>query len=179
VRIKILLDCDGVVADFVRGACALHSRPNPYFEPTAQMDYSMRSLWKMQESEFYEGMEFDFWNELYKTKEADDIVQVCSDRVGRRNVCFLTKPTANAGCLEGKRSWLKKHYPGYPYLIGNDKSFCAGEGKILVDDTDANCDDFARHKGRIFLIPRAWNTGWQSETNIAERLDWALGTMEF
>ncbi len=151
----ILLDMDGVIADFNAAAIALH---NPTSHQTF-IGWNPWEQWGLTASDFWTPMGYDFWFNVPKTINANRIVQMCEIAVGQKNVCFLSSPCDTHGCLDGKRAWIKKHFPKYSrqFLIGPAKHFCAHNNSLLVDDSDRNCEDFAKAGGCVCLYPQPWN----------------------
>lgn len=156
---KILLDCDGVIANFVDGACKLHQRPDPYGDEKNIDNGNMQKIWGMTSEEFTKGMDYDFWEGLEKTEHATQIVAVLESAFGRENICILTKPTPTRGACDGKRAWIMKHFPQYGerFLIGPTKTFCSHSNSLLVDDYIKNCRKFVNQGGRAYLVPAKWN----------------------
>jgi hypothetical protein len=72
---RVLLDMDGLIADFVSGISRAHSRPNPYDDPANFGRYEMAEIWGMTDEDFWAPThEEDFWAELEPTAEAAEIV---------------------------------------------------------------------------------------------------------
>lgn len=156
---KVLLDLDGVLVDFVRGMCESHGRENPF--DSGHTDYYLEKAWGMPESEFWAPSDCsEWWAELPKTEEADDIVDLVERYFGMENVCILTSPTLSPLSLAGKVEWIKKHYPEYSrkFLIGPQKHFCANPYNVLIDDHEINIQKFRDHHGIGILVPRPWNS---------------------
>lgn len=154
---KVLLDVDGVLANFVQGACDLHGVENPYLRKDSAGHYDIVKLLGMPDKEFWEPLGQDFWADLPKMEHADTIVELLELTYGRDNICILTKPCKTVGCADGKRIWLRKHYPQFHYLIGSSKSWCAHQGSILFDDFAKNISRFRQANGRAYLVPAPWN----------------------
>ena len=153
-RKRILIDIDGVLADFVSGAAKLHGK-----DPSSVTTWHFFEQWGMTAADFWNPLGRDFWASLPLTVEAHWIMLVCETAVTRENICLLTSPCDTDGCLEGKRDWVRKHFPEYKrrLLIGAAKEFCASPQTMLVDDHDKNCDTFMLAGGWSCLFPRPWN----------------------
>jgi 5'(3')-deoxyribonucleotidase len=136
VKALVFLDMDGVIADFVGGITSLHGRPSPYSDPKNFGEFHMDKIWGMTAEEFWAPLNrinsFDFWANLNPTPEAHDIVDLLSSRYGVENVCILTSPTLDSGCVPGKRAWTERHFPQLAknMLFGSAKQFLAGPGRI-------------------------------------------------
>jgi 5'(3')-deoxyribonucleotidase len=150
---------DGVIADFVTAASELHKVKNPWEIAENFGKTDMVSLLGMSATKFFKGMDFDFWANMPKMHDADEIVKTLEGIFGTDNICILSSPTFNDGCMPGKRKWLEKNFPQLKgrFLFGSHKDFCAAEDHILIDDRSKNCEHFLRHGGHVFLVPRRWN----------------------
>lgn len=163
---------DGVLVDFLNGVYKLHGKvvePQGYF--LCGKDFGI------SENEFWKGMDYDFWSTLEPMADAFDIVDVLEHHFGIQNICILSSPSHNAGSMPGKVAWLETHLPSYSrrFLFGPQKEFCAGPNSLLVDDYDKNTETFAASGGRIFLVPRQWNSlKEQKDLDIPSILDEAL-----
>ena len=156
---KCFLDMDGVLSDFVGGACKAHGR-TIYDKPEHIGKFDMEKLWGISVAEFWKPTDnYDFWFNLEKTPEADRLVDLAYRSFGRENVAILTSPSLNKECIPAKRDWLKKYYPGLnkTMICAYGKGFLAGPGRVLVDDRDRNIEDFRQDGGMVVLVPRLWN----------------------
>jgi 5'(3')-deoxyribonucleotidase len=163
MSIKVFLDMDGVIADFVSAAVRVHGKPDPYLLPSSLGIFDMEKLWGITIEEFWAPINdagASFWSTLEPMKDAFDIAQTAIDFAGGpENVCVLTSPSNDPGCIPGKRAWMEMHFPELKknMLFGSAKHFLAGPNRILVDDRDKNLEDFAAHGGRSVCVPRLWN----------------------
>jgi len=156
--IKILLDMDGVLADFVQGTCDLHNLPNPYEKEENLGKYNLEELLGISRTQMFTGMKYEFWRHLKKLPEADQLVEFLIDTYGVNNICICSKPSNNTACPEGKKEWIQKYYPMFKnVMFTNAKHFCANNRSILVDDHTQNVGDFLSHGGNAVLVPRPWN----------------------
>ena len=156
---KCLLDMDGVIVDFVGGACSYFDIDNPYSSGHhGYNDIVLRT--GLTDEEFWNHLGANFWANLNPTPEWQDILEIVESRFGIDNVCLLTSPCTNVECMEGKMRWINKHMPQYSrrYLMGPCKEFCANERHWLVDDNDNNIAIFAKYGGNTCLVPRPWNS---------------------
>lgn len=151
---RILLDIDGVLADFVAGAAKFHDQ-----DPASVTTWNFIEQWGLTAADFWNPLGREFWANLPLTPEANRVVALCEAAVGKENVALLTSPCDTDGCLEGKRDWVKMYFSDYRrrLLIGAAKEFCATPHSLLVDDHDANCKAFLLAGGVPCLFPRPWN----------------------
>jgi len=156
MSIQSLLDMDGVLVDFVGGACRLHGRANPYLSGYRD--------WLICESPEFNGMsmrEFcapmgrEFWASLDWTEDGREILACVEAAFGPENVCILSAPMLTDGCIDGKRDWINKHIPQYKtrYLFGNAKHFAAAPGRFLIDDRDDNIIEYRKCLYEMFPMP--------------------------
>lgn len=154
---------DGVLTDFVTACCAAHGKESPYSDPKNLGIFEMEKLWNISVGEFWAPLDKlgrPFWEEMGKMPDADEIVRILEDEFGRSNICILTSPSYDPGCIPGKRAWIKNHYPQFrnQMIFGTAKRFLAGEGRVLVDDRDENVESFVDYGGHGIVIPRLWNS---------------------
>jgi 5'(3')-deoxyribonucleotidase len=166
---------DGVIADFMRGACALHGVPYPYDNLHYKGDSrSIEQIYGISKARFFGNMKRDFWLALEPTREAKDIVGLLEDKFGIQNLSILSSPiSTNTGeCVQGKVDWLKKHFPQFNrrFLFGPVKEMAACCGTLLIDDHEPNIDRFAANGGHVFLVPRPWNRAFMDEYFVVEEL---------
>jgi 5'(3')-deoxyribonucleotidase len=157
------IDMDGVVADFVGGIAKAHNKPYPYDEHHGEDAWHLDKLWGMTQKELFEPCGYDFWVNLDKTPEADMIVGTIEEELSADRVAFLTSPTRNHGCMDGKRDWLKKYYPDFPvfFSVGSGgippKWMLARPYCMLVEDNSDNARAFQAAGGEALVVPRPWN----------------------
>ena len=151
----ILLDNDGVMCDLHTPLMNIHRFKMQDWKPGVCSIEEVTGLTAKAVWNHPEVTHKDFWASLPKTPWADDLLALLRRRTSE--ICFLTKPVLDPGCAAGKMRWFKKHYPGVKFLIGTSKKFCAGPGKILIDDSEENVDEFNEYGGRGILFPRVWN----------------------
>ena len=154
----VFFDLDGVLADFVRGALALHRAELPMTDVTwgfpGQIGFDGES-----DPTFWEPMGRSFWYGLAPLADGFALLRSAEGFVGPENIGILSSPCFTDGCADGKLEWVRKHLPLYRrrVFIGPAKYLVAGPGKILVDDNNDNADKFAAAGGLSVLVPRPWN----------------------
>lgn len=151
---RVLLDVDGVLANFTAGAAALHGK-----DAESVTSWNFIESWGLTDSDFWTPMGYDFWANLPVYEDAEKVVDLCERAVGAEHVCLLTSPCNTLGCDDGKRAWVRKHFPQFKrrLQIGAAKEFSASPFSMLVDDHDNNVDAFKRAGGWTCLYPRPWN----------------------
>lgn len=158
--IKCFLDLDGVLVDFVSGACKIHGIPIDYTQSENRGKWDIEQLMGISSSDFWKPLEFDFWANLEWMSDGKEILKSVERTFGRDNIAILTSPSKNIGCASGKVVWLEKNMPEYArqYIISPVKHFCAGPKTVLIDDSDQNIKDFEWAGGKGILVPRPWNS---------------------
>jgi len=166
---KCFLDMDGVVADIVLGMCHHFKVANPFDDPAyhGPHTYNLMSI-VGKGPELWADLGFGFWADLPETSEAAQIVDLVTQCFGVENVCILSRPTSNIGCMAGKRMWIERHFPQFAnqFLFGIKKEFCASETALLIDDTQENVKAFEDAGGLAFLVPRPWNDRHADEPQL-------------
>lgn len=155
-----MLDLDGVLVDFVKGAARLHNQPCP-FTGTGFTDWYFNRYWNMPDLDLYKGMDREFWSGLEWTADGIELFRVVDKVFGHANTCILTSPPPTGdGCFDGKMAWIKNNLPvdyHKKFLVGPAKQFCASSTRVLIDDNDGNIEQFRYHGGLGILVPRPWN----------------------
>lgn len=166
---NILLDMDGVLVDFMGGACAAWEKPNPYVYGQ-RGSYDICGELGIHPNIFWSKLTFTFWANLKPLPWAKELVITLENAFGRDNICILTSPCGTFGCADGKISWLTKHFPEYRrrVLVGPPKHFCASPGSLLIDDYEKNIESFREHGGSAFLFAAPWNSKWRDVNPMPE-----------
>lgn len=171
----VLLDLDGVLADFLGGCLQQHGWND--LDP-AKVQWEFWHGKGMSDADFWESKDFNFWVNLPKTVDGLEILNVVERQVGRHNVFICSSPCLTRGCTAGKALWVEEHLPaGYSqrlFLTGRKEVF-AGPRKVLVDDNDDNLNRFASAGGNVCCVPRPWNLigqlGHPVVETVAKRLE--------
>ena len=155
---RVLLDLDGVLIDFVGGACEHHNKPWPYKEGE-QGSWELEPLLGMSARELWEPLGYEFWLGLKPFPHMEEFVEILERRFGVEHISLLTSPVKTPGCVEGKMDWIRKHLPQYRrrFLIGPAKEFCASRHNVLIDDNEDNERKFLEAGGQSLLVPGPWN----------------------
>ncbi len=124
MRRQIYLDCDGVLADFEKGAQAIFGVPSEEFE-------RLRSAG-------------EFWKQLYNADRFFENLDPLPDAfelfeaVRHKGPIILTGVPGGKWAQPQKRRWAAKHFPGVPMittLAALKREHCH-PGDVLVDDRD-------------------------------------------
>jgi len=151
-NLRVLLDLDGVVANWTMAACKACGLDYGELKEELKKEDKLENLidedemWKKIDAEgegWWTGLELFPWaKKLYNELEKKTSM-----------LCFLTAPARNEISLAGKAKWIKKHFDTTDFLIGKPKYFCANKNSLLIDDTKKRTDKFKEHGGNAFLWP--------------------------
>ncbi|MDE2095783.1 MAG: hypothetical protein KGL39_00885 [Patescibacteria group bacterium] len=178
---RIFLDLDGVLVDFVGGACQFHGVNNPYELASNHGKYDLCALLNMEPSRFWGNLGFDFWKNLDWMPDGKGIFQIIEKHFGKDNIVLCTSPCETLGCVDGKREWIKEHLPDYykSTIFTQVKKNLALPGTLLIDDSDNNVRDFEYQscdESYGLLVPRLWNSQFacakDSTNHVLERINW-------
>ena len=176
---RILLDLDGVVRDWCKGIIKLYEL-DIEIKDIIRWDFVTDFVTKrdgLSVSQFWEGQDQKFWENLELTPEANEIMDLLKRT--KKDIILLTSPTMNnAGWSQ---TWIRKHYPDLfykqKYMLGPCKYICADGTSLLIDDAEKNVDPFIENGGNAFLFPSPWNKGrrWAAHP-VAELANYLIGT---
>lgn len=161
-----LLDLDGVLTNFVQGACDYHGIPNPYEgEDTGVLgNFDLAAAAKMSQNQFWEPLnDHRFWAELEPMPDMEDILHVVESHFRIENIAICTAPSRSPFSASGKMSWVNRYLHSYRrrLIITPAKHFLAHKGSVLIDDRDRNVENFVAAGGRAIRAPRLWNIHWK------------------
>ena len=154
MRKKIFCDLDGVLADFIGGACKLHGiNLDPY--PVGVWDFVAHI--GMDPKVFWAPLGYNFWGSLDPTPEFDQLTGRLAELDAE--VYLLSSPCDTHGCRDGKQDWVADHWPAMKdrLILTRAKEALAGPGRVLIDDSDYNCKAWLANGGQTVLFPRPWN----------------------
>ena len=161
---RILLDMDGVLVDFLGGACKLHHKtydghPHDPVNQVAQKPWNIEPLFEMTAPALWSPMGREFWEGLDPLPWANEVIAILSSKFGEQNICLLTIPIRTDGCIDGKMAYIRRHMPQFrrQFLVGPAKQFAASPRHCLVDDHHKNIEAFKDAGGHAFLFPAPYN----------------------
>ena len=124
MRKQIYLDCDGVLADFDRGAEAVLGMHPRAFEKR----FGLKAFWKQL------ARAPGFFANLELLPGAETLYEAVRDR----NPIILTGLPLGRWAEPQKRAWAERHFPGVPVITTSaalKREHCH-PGDVLVDDRD-------------------------------------------
>lgn len=168
----ILLDMDGVIADFAGASCKLHGQP-PVYDC-----WNYFEKWGISEDEFWAPINAagrDFWANLDDCPGADELIAEVSRIDPEFHIC--TKPSHDPMCMAGKLDWIKRKFGSQfrRYIFTPNKSLLSRPGRMLVDDSDENITEWAGGGGDYALVPQPWN---MNADMVDSRLPFVLNTLK-
>lgn len=171
-RVRVLLDMDEVLVDFVGGAlrawgstyqaCLPHWQPGVWgCIPALSKALGYPADAPLIDEQFWQlldGLGEDFWFNL-KTHPWTDEVLCMASRV-TDDWHIISSPSHHPSCYTGKVRWLKQFFgPTFDrFALTPHKEIFARHDVILIDDSDANVQKFRRAGGKAVLFPRYNNS---------------------
>lgn len=153
---RILIDMDGVIADFVSPSLKAAAIP---------LSHDECNMWNyfsgfMTEDEFWSAIESvdGFWDSLKPYEWAYELVEMCR-RIAP--VYFCSSPARHKSCAGAKIHWLREH--GFlkgtddRFILTRHKHLLANNGTVLIDDGKHNIDAFRGAGGSAITFPMPWN----------------------
>lgn len=172
---KVFLDLDGVMTDFIGGLARAHNLGNPYDQEEYVGNPNLPEVFGLKPAALFSVTERDFWRDLEPSKEGRKILDILEKKFGRENIRVLSSLTLNEGVADGKIEWMKRNMPYYgfqrKYFFGPDKGFLAHPDSILIDDSEKNTKPFEENGGKAFLVPRKWNSNHALSNKVIESLN--------
>lgn len=179
---EILLDCDGVLADFL--SSALEKLNAKLGRTTTVADYVRFNNWNIHDvyglraSEFWAIIEEGhcLWNNIKPFPWAKDLVKYC-EQFGR--VTIATTPSFSPECASQKTAWLRDNLGIFndAVMIGGRKELMGKPGNFLIDDNATNVEKFIEAGGDGVVVPSNWNTIYFNFEDvrqvIANKLEWS------
>lgn len=162
-KIFINLDCDGVLANFVKGACDIHQRP------LAMGKWDFYEDWGMTSDQFWaKCCGYQFWTNLEVYDHAHDLVNnlraLCKNYSA--DLTITTAPALDPECINAKLKWLNHHFGIKPHdiIFGPKKWIMAHANSILIDDKPLNIFNYVLCGGHGILFPQPWNNSAGDES---------------
>jgi hypothetical protein len=156
--VKVFLDMDGVLTDFVRGCWRWFGHHVPYREVKWLLEPQFGFA---RANEFWEALTREFWGSLEFTPEGQELLAGLEREVGKENIilCSSPSPWGKAGSAAGKIDWIERVLPEYKsrYILSPCKHEAANNTRLLIDDNNDNCAKFTQAGGFSLIVPQPWN----------------------
>lgn len=172
---QILLDQDGVLADFHTACLTAHGRQD-LIHGWPEGRWDMDGVMLMSPSEWWKPLDnYGFWRNVRPYPGARSFY---NELRSRAPVTICTSPSESADCAKAKIEWLREHIDAkVKYMIGSQKWLMGKPQNLLVDDYDRNVDMFREAGGMAYLLPRVWNSNYP-QANMADPYGWALNRID-
>jgi 5'(3')-deoxyribonucleotidase len=164
---KVFLDMDGVLVDFMGGLHKSLRLPYsyeayPYQKGKWIMLTGIRGFADIPATfeQCDECCSSIFWKNLEWMHDGHHILNTVAAKFGVKNIQLLTTPMPNIGSWTGKYRWVHRHLPDFVkrlIVTRAPKSLLAGPDTLLIDDKDENVEEFRAVGGQAILVPRPWN----------------------
>lgn len=156
---KVFVDMDGVLADFVGDINKCMGIPKNTIPAKWDWWTDYGFIFKQVNS----FCTIKFWQNLSFTPDGARILDAVLAKFDVNDVYLLTAPMPNPGSWTGKRLWVQDNLPTFAKrLIATQapKSMFASPiigTTLLIDDKDENVEEFVKAGGYGILVPRPWN----------------------
>lgn len=163
----ILLDLDGVLADFWGDALRTHGRVVDY-ATRPPGEYDIPKALGISDAEFWakidaNGNAWPFWAfmRLYPwAKQLYEGLKALDD-----GLVFVSSPPEASFASAGKITWIQTHFgceAARDLLLvpSEHKRLLASRRTVLLDDSSKNCAQFRAAGGEAVLFPQPWNEGY-------------------
>ncbi len=176
---RVLLDVDGVIADFLRGVLvAVQHITGRYYEPFQVTQYSIKDSiglsnaeWKRVVEEAITTEGFAFFLDAYP-----GAVEAVKKLAVDHDVYFVTSPwNSSPTWVHDRSEWLVKKFGtalGRKVVHTSHKHLVVGD--VLVDDVPETVQQWSNaHVGRVgvlWTLPHNQESGWKLRTNDWDEL---------
>jgi len=156
----IILDLDGVLADFTSAACAVHGK----YGATKINKWNFFKDWGITEREFWAKIKAhgdDFYREsVLPFSWALDLLAAVEQT--DEYVIMSTPACGSPEGYAGKKIWVDKYLQPHvlepiELIVGGAKHLMAQPDRLLIDDYDKNVENFRKAGGHAITFPQPWN----------------------
>ncbi|HUW48066.1 MAG TPA: hypothetical protein VMW36_04900 [Patescibacteria group bacterium] len=167
--LKLFLDLDGVVVDFMAGIHKAAGVPYSYNE----YPYELGKWDILGKIGVDSPLGFNLIDKLCSTEFWRELQTMHDHSIVKRSIIsafgsdvwdaktLLTTSMPNPGTPSGKMLWLQEHRMADDLIMTSwktPKSIIAGPGRLLIDDCDKNINEWRANGGFGILVPRPWNS---------------------
>lgn len=154
---EVLLDMDGVLADWHTAACRACGIERP--ESLIHKGWALAETLGITEDVLWARVDSceTFWRDLEPYPWVHELVELCQ-MYGE--VTIATSPAWKPSCASQKIEWLREQFGDRfsSFMIGRKKHLMARPNAVLIDDWDKNVKLFRDHGGYAITFPRPWNS---------------------
>jgi 5'(3')-deoxyribonucleotidase len=155
---KIFLDLDGVMADFINASFDIHKMDRP----KEKLKWNYFEEWGIDQEEFWRPINekgAKFWQNLEKYDWFDEVLDFVMSRDSKFSIC--TSPTNHHSSYVGKVKWIQKHFPEgtleRSFLCRQKYKLAKNYDSVLIDDSEANTYKWSNFGGQPILFPGLCN----------------------
>jgi 5'(3')-deoxyribonucleotidase len=188
----ILLDMDGVIADWFNATLGLYGINTTDLDLPRPWEYAIHT-WISKylkipiSNERLIGRvdvaaeQIQFWSHVV---EPYNYTEALLERLAQYETdIFITTSTERFSPLaySQKVQWLDRYFPQLPrskIMLGKAKYLMARRNHILIDDYDNNVDSFIEHGGKGILFPQPWNTAHEHSNTVQDKLDYVFARID-
>lgn len=179
---RIFLDIDGVLRDFMRGACIAHGADLDYVLASWRQgvwDDVTRILGGGQEHAFWRPINMygpRFWRRLEETPWLYRMISLVESIDPQWHLVTMQ---SHRSAVKGTVAWIQDRWDHHRYYIcGVTKRHISGPGRLLIDDKDSNVDEWRDEGGMAVLYPQPWNRNYRiAEDGPEAVLDYVEGAV--
>lgn len=156
-KLQIYLDLDGVLCDFVSAAFAAHGRQYN----GEKLEWDFFKAWGMNSRQFWYAIDETgpaFWSGISPYPWCYEVRDLVASFDPDYRVA--TSPSEHPHSAGGKVAWIRNHLPGVTARrrhLTASKAELAKAGRVLIDDSPANCAEWCKAGGRAILFPAPHN----------------------
>lgn len=184
----VLLDMDGVIADFFTAVCELYGQDLKEYKAKMPWEYAVHkwiseianpekpyTLTYKHTAKSIDS-ESGFWYKIPKYPWTNQLASMLFSIDFDIYIC--SSPSIHKRACDEKLMWLNFHTPhftiNHSFVFTNHKYLLAKPHHILIDDSDEVVDKFRAHGGRTILFPQPWNTCFSIIPNRIEYIQQEL-----
>jgi 5'(3')-deoxyribonucleotidase len=168
-KIRILVDMDEVLVDFVDAACRIHGRNvGDVLLSWPKDTWNMAQALGLSQGDFWHPIYIageKFWEQLQPKPWIKNLLREVKSLTDDWHI--ISSPTRHSECYSGKVKWLKEYFGSTfdQFALTPHKHIFAQENVVLIDDHDDNVEKFVEAGGMGILFPAKYNANsdWASD----------------
>ncbi len=156
---RVLLDMDGVLVDFLSGWLKLTGRTAPDPWPAGEQELS-KVFPDLQPHHVMTGCDEKFWTELPMMPDAMSLIAALVSMFRREDIVLVTSIIGTPASAAGKIHWIFRNLPMFSgqYMITPCRNNLADGDTLLIDDQTSHVWSFLKAGGKAIIVPRPWNS---------------------
>jgi 5'(3')-deoxyribonucleotidase len=154
----VLIEMEDILCDTSREVAKSLNLENPE-QPAINTSGELAEIEVKEVEKFLETQPASFWEELPPTEE----LPVIKNFLKGSKVKVVTRPYNLVASQEGKKNWLKKHFPEADVVFTRSKHVFANEQTTLIDCKPAAIQAFKRFGGAGVLVPKPWQKNYKNK----------------